>query len=102
LYVKLRTSLNVDPLTISQELRTIFGDNAPSHLTIEKWFLHHEKSITNVSSEEPSTDTSLNDIEISTGDHSEIDDFSFSTFRSFILSFSSVLSNLYDIMLWME
>ena len=47
LYVKLRSSLHIDPRTISQELKTIFGGNAPSELTIEKWFFHHQNKSAN-------------------------------------------------------
>lgn len=43
LYVKLRSSLHIDPRTISQELKSIFAGNAPSELTIEKWYFHHQK-----------------------------------------------------------
>ncbi len=96
-YVKIRITLNDDPLTISRQLRTIYGDNAPSHLDIEKWiFNEHKNSLTNVPFEESSTDTSLKDTEISTGDSLETDDSSFLSFRSFTSSFSSFFSNLYD------
>jgi choline-glycine betaine transporter len=45
-YVKLRTTLNIDSATICQELRTAFGDNAPSNLTIQKWcFYQHDKGV---------------------------------------------------------
>lgn len=97
-YVKLRITLNVDPVTISRELRTIYGDNAPSNLDIEKWMLNqHQQSLTNVPFEEPSTDISLKDAaKISTENPLETDDASFSYFRSFTSSFSFLFSNMCD------
>ena len=96
-YAKIRITLSDDPLTISLELRMVYGDNAPSHLDIEKWILNeHKNSLTNVPFEELSTDTSLKDTAISTGDSLETNDSSFLSFHPFTSSFSSFFSNLYD------
>ncbi|CAF1486755.1 unnamed protein product [Rotaria sordida] len=34
---ELRTALNVEATTIHDELRTVFGDEAPSYRTIARW-----------------------------------------------------------------
>ncbi|CAF4048827.1 unnamed protein product [Rotaria sordida] len=36
-YIKVRTALNVEAITICDELRTVFGDEAPSYRTIARW-----------------------------------------------------------------
>ncbi len=58
--MKIRTALNIDPLTISQELQLIFGDKVPSNLTIEKWSNYYQKKGTN---EKQSSESSTEDIE---------------------------------------
>ncbi len=42
-YVKVRTALNINPESISQELQLVFGDKIPSNLTIEKWSNYYQK-----------------------------------------------------------
>lgn len=93
-YVKISITLGVDTLTISRNLRMIYGDNAPSHLDIEKWISNeHKESLTNVSFQRPSTDAPLKDNDPA----NEVS--SFLSFHSFISSFPSLLSDLYDTML---
>lgn len=36
-YIKVRTALNVEATTIHDELRAVFGDEAPSYRTIARW-----------------------------------------------------------------
>ena len=93
-YVKLRTTLNIDPLTISRELRTIYRDKAPSQLTIEKWFLNHQEKII---MHESSTDTSPKETELSIDDH-----FSLRSVYSLTALFSSIWTKVYDIMYQIE
>ncbi|CAF1130562.1 unnamed protein product [Rotaria sordida] len=36
-YIKVRTALNIQAIAIHDELRTVFGDDAPSFLTVARW-----------------------------------------------------------------
>ena len=36
-YIKVRTALNIGPTIIHDELRRVFGDEAPSFSTIARW-----------------------------------------------------------------
>jgi histone-lysine N-methyltransferase SETMAR len=36
-YIKVRTALNIQPTTINDELRAVFGDEAPSFRTVAIW-----------------------------------------------------------------
>ncbi|CAF3204735.1 unnamed protein product, partial [Rotaria sp. Silwood2] len=36
-YIKVRTALNIRPTIIHDELRTVFGDEAPSFSTVARW-----------------------------------------------------------------
>ena len=97
-YIKLRITLNIDSFTISRELRTVYGDHAPSHLDIEKWiFNQHTTNIMNVSVEGSSTDVSaLHDTQMKT------EDSAFLSLYSFTSSFTSLFSDLYDTVLRLE
>ena len=36
-YIKVRTALNIRPTIIHDELRTVFGDEAPSFRSVARW-----------------------------------------------------------------
>ncbi|CAF1048056.1 unnamed protein product [Rotaria sordida] len=36
-YIKVRTALYIEPIVIHNELRTVFGDEAPSLRTVQTW-----------------------------------------------------------------
>ncbi|CAF4337010.1 unnamed protein product, partial [Rotaria sordida] len=36
-YIKVRTAFHIEPIVIRNELRTIFGDEAPPLRTVQRW-----------------------------------------------------------------
>ncbi|CAF4161380.1 unnamed protein product, partial [Rotaria sp. Silwood2] len=66
-YIKVRTALNIEPTVIHNELRAVFGDEAPALSTVAKWSKLFREGREHIEDEErpgrPITETTSENIE---------------------------------------
>ena len=66
-YIKVRTALDIEPIVIHNELNTVFGDEAPTLRTVQRWSKCFREGREEVEDEErpgrPITETTSENIE---------------------------------------